>query len=181
MSNSDVKKGIAIQAKADAEKIEKLAKGLNAHRTVLASLESGQTEIRDAMGIVLDDMSAGEAKYLYDLQVKKTPDELDHTEKRVLCACIYTLLSSYGQNSPLQTEFYTNLEKYLGVSERKQDFDFYTLNNVDSHTDRLVILKAICSFLFLNHETFSFLRAKDTFSWLPTDENARYGFLADWI
>lgn len=166
MSNSDVKKGIAIQAKADAEKIEKLAKGLNAHRSVLASLESGQTEIRDAIGIVLDDMSAGEAKYLYDLQVKKTPDELDHTEKRVLCACIYTLLSSYGQDSPRQTEFYTNLEKYLGVSERKQDFDFYSLNNVDSHTDRLVILKTICSFLFLNQETFSFLREKDTFSWL---------------
>ena len=166
MSNNDVKKGIAIQAKADAEKIEKLAKGLNAHRSVLANLESGQTEIRDAMGIVLDDMSAGEAKYLYDLEVKKTPNELDHTEKRVLCACIYTLLSSYSQNSSYQTEFYTNLEKYLGVSERKQDFDFYSLNNVDSHTDRLVILKTICSFLFLNQETFSFLREKDTFSWL---------------
>lgn len=166
MSKEDVKKGIAIQAKADAEKIEKLAKGLNAHRTVLTSLETGQTEIRDAMGIVLDDMSAGEAKFLYDLQVKKTPDELDHTEKRVLCACIYTLLSSFGQNTPNQMEFYTNLEKYLGVSERKSDFDFYTLNNVDSHTDRLVILKTICSFLFLNQESFSFLREKETFSWL---------------
>lgn len=166
MSKNDIKKGIAIQAKADAEKVEKLAKGLNAHRSVLANLESGQTEIRDAMGIVLDDMSAGEAKYLYDLQVKKTPDELDQTEKRVLCACIYTLLSSYGQNSTYQTEFYINLEKYLGISERKQDFDFYSLNNVDSHTDRLVILKTICSFLFLHQESFAFLREKDSFSWL---------------
>lgn len=166
MSKEDIKKGIAIQAKADAEKIEKLAKGLNAHREVLVSLESGQGEIRDAMGVVLDDMSAGEAKYLYDLQVKKTPDELDETEKRVLCATIFTLLSSYGQNNPDQTAFYTNLEKYLCVAERKSDFDFFTLNNVDSHTDRLVMLKAICSFLFLKEKSFSFLREKETFSWL---------------
>jgi hypothetical protein len=165
-NNKDVKKGIAIQAKVHAEKTEKIARALNAHRLVLASLESGQNEIRDAMGIVLDDISAAEAKHRYDLQIQKTPDALDHTEKRVLCACIYTLLSSFGQNAPSQQKFYTNLEKYLGVSERKSDFDFYTLKNVDSHTDRLVILKTICSFLFLNQESFSFLREKDTFSWL---------------
>lgn len=48
MSNKDLKKGIAIQAKADAEKIEKLAKGLTAHKEVLTHLQSGQTEIRVA-------------------------------------------------------------------------------------------------------------------------------------
>ena len=162
MSNNDIKKGIAIQAKADAEKIEKLAKGLNAHRSVLANLESGQTEIRDAMGIVLDDMAAGEAKYLYDLQVQKTPAELDQTEKRVLCACIYTLLSTCGQDVPSQISFYSNLEKYLGVSERKQDFDFNSLNHVDSHTDRLVILKAICSFFHGIHHILDELCIRST-------------------
>lgn len=166
MSKKDVKKGIAIQAKVDAEKVEKLAQGLNAHKSVLANLESGQTQIRDAIGIVLDDMSAGEAKLLYDLEVKKTPEDLDITEKRVLCACLYTLLSSYGQDSLAQSLFYTNLEKYLGVTERKADFDFNRLSNIDSHTDRLVVLKAICSFLFLNQESFSFLQDKDALSWL---------------
>ena len=166
MSNKDIKKGIAIQAEADAAKVEKLSKGLNAHKAALESLESGQGEIRDAMGIVLDDMSAGEAKMLFDLQIKKIPGKLDETEKHVLCACIYTLLSAYGQNAPSQISFYSNLEKYLGVSERKDDFDFFSLNNIDSHTDRIVILKAVCSFLYLNSESFAFLKDQESFSWL---------------
>ena len=166
MSNKDIKKGIAIQAEADAAKVEKLSKGLSAHKAALESLESGQGEIRDAMGIVLDDMSAGEAKMLFDLQIKKTPGELDETEKHVLCACIYALLSAYGQNAPSQISFYSNLEKYLGVSERKDDFDFFSLNNIDSHTDRIVILKAVCSFLYLNSESFAFLKDQENFSWL---------------
>jgi hypothetical protein len=166
MSSKDVKKGIAIQANADAAKVEKLAKGLNAHKAVLATLESGQYEIRDAMGIVLDDLSAGEAQMKYNLQVTKTVSELDYTEKRVLCAGIYTLISSYEQNTQIQTAFYTNLEKYLRITERKSDFNFENLNNIDSHRDRLVILKAICMFLFLGDESFSFLREKDVFYWL---------------
>ena len=166
MNNKDIKKGIAIQAEADAAKVEKLSEGLKTHKAVLEGLEFGQGEIREAMGVVLNDMSAGEAKMLFDLQIKKTPGELDMTEKRILCACIYTLLSNYGQNSPTQVSFYTNLEKYLGVSERKDDFDFYALNNIDSHTDRIVILKAVCSFLYLNSESFAFLRNQENFSWL---------------
>ena len=124
MSSKDVKKGIAIQAKADAEKVEKLSKGLQAHRDILEGLESGQDEIRDTVGIVLDDMSADEARRLFDLQIKKTPDELDETEKRVLCACIYSLTTAYGQNSALQIKFYTNLEKYLGVAQEKMTLIF---------------------------------------------------------
>lgn len=166
MSNKDIKKGIAIQAEADAAKVEKLARGLSAHKDVLESLETGQGEIREAMGVVLDDMSAGEAKTLFDLQIKKTPDKLDVTERHVLCACIYTLLSRHKQNSSEQLSFYSNLEKYLGVTERKDDFDFFALNNIDSHTDRMVILKVVCSFLYLNSESFAFLRDKEAFSWL---------------
>ena len=168
MSNKDIKKGIAIQAKVDAAKVEKLTKGLHENKAVLESLELGQQEIRDAMGIVLDDMSTGEAKLLFNLDISKTASELDTTEKRVLCACIYTLLISYGQNTEEQTLFYTNLEKYLGVSERKNDLDFMCLNNIDSHIDRMVILKAICSFLFLNTHSFAFLKEQETFSWLFT-------------
>ncbi len=166
MSSKDVKKGIAIQAKADAEKVEKLFKGLQAHRDILEGLESGQGEIRDTMGIVLDDMSDEEARRLFDLQIKKTPDELDETEKRILCACIYSLTNSHGQNSALQIKFYTNLEKYLGVAERKDNFDFSCLNNVDSHTDRMVILRAVCSFLFLHDQTFAFVKDSESFVWL---------------
>ena len=166
MSNKDIKKGIAIQAEADAKKVEKLSAGLKAHKEVLVSLESGQDEIRDSMGIVLNDMSAEETKTLFNLRFKKTPKQLDDTEKRVLCACVYTLLSHYGQNSQAQSEFYANLENYLEVSERKDDFDFENLNNIDSHTDRLAILKTLCSFLFLNSESFAFLNNTDTFSWL---------------
>jgi len=166
MSRNDVKKGIAIQANADVAKVEKLAKGLNSHKAVLATLESGQEEIREAMGIVLDDLSAGEAQMKYNLQGTKTVSELDYTEKRVLCAGLYTLISSYEQNTPIQTAFYMTLEKHLQITERKSDFNFDNLNNIDSHTDRLVILKAICSFLFLRDNSFSFLNEKNAFYWL---------------
>lgn len=166
MSKNDVKKGIAIQAKADAEKVEKFASGLRAHKEMLESLELGQGEIREAMGEVLDDMSSGEAKMLYDLTIKKTPEELDETEKRVLCASIYTLISRLDQPSENQRLFYSNIEQYMGISERKDDFDFMLLNNLESHTDRLVILKAICSFLFLGSNSFEFLRNKEEYAWM---------------
>lgn len=166
MNNNGVKKGIAIQAKADAAKVEKLAKGLNSHKAVLKNLESGQDEIREAMGVVLDDLCSGEAQMKYNLQITKTVSELDYTEKRVLCACIYTLITSYEQNLPIQIELYSNLERILQVSERNPDFVFENLNNIDSHTDRLVILKTICSFLFLGDFSFSFLGDMDRFYWL---------------
>lgn len=166
MSSKDVKKGIAIQANADAAKVEKLVKGLNANTDILATLEYSQDEIRDIIGIALDDLSADDANKKYNLQVTKTVSELDYTEKRVLCACIFTLISSYEQNTSIQISFYINLEKHLQIAERKSDFNFESLNNIDSYLDRLVILKVICSFLFLNDESFSFLREKDVFYWL---------------
>lgn len=168
MSNKDVKKGIAIQANVDAAKVEKLAKGLNAHKSVLATLESGQYEIRDTIGIVLDDLSDCEAQAKYNLKYTKALSELDHTEKRVLCACIYTLINSTERNTPLHINFYTNLEKYLRISERISDFNFENLNNIDSHTDRMIILKVIITFLFLGDESFNFLFEKGAFSWLFT-------------
>lgn len=166
MSNKDVKRGIAIQANTDAAKVEKLVKGLKAHREVLTNLESNQFEIRDSMDIILNDLSDSEALRNYNIQITKEVTELDITEKRVLCACIYTLLSSYHQNNIDQTSFYTNLEEHLQITERKSDFNFENLNKIDSHTDRLVILKSICSFLFLSDESFNFLLNKDSHYWM---------------
>ena len=96
MSREDLKKGIEIHARADAAKMDKVAEGLKAQTAVLKSIEEGQGELRDTMDIVLEDMSAAEAKALYGLDRRKLPCEMDVTERRVLCACVYTLMASFG-------------------------------------------------------------------------------------
>lgn len=161
MSREDLKKGIEIQARVDAAKMDKVAEGLEAQAVVLKSIEEGQSDLRDTVEIVLDDMSAAEAKALYGLDRSKLPCELDITERRVLCACVYTLMASHGQNSELQRLFYENLERHLGVSERVVNFDLMALEQIDSHSDRLVILKALCAFLLLYNGTFEFARNRE--------------------
>ena len=166
MGREDLKKGIEIQARVDAAKMDKVAEGLEAQTAVLKSIEEGQGELRDTMDIVLEDMSAAEAKALYGLDRHKLPCEMDITERRVLCACVYTLLASYGQNTELQRLFYANLEQHLGVSERVLNFDLSALEQIDSHADRVVVLKVICAFLFLYDGTFDFKANRKDFGCL---------------
>ena len=165
MSKKDFKKGIAAQAKIDAAKEEKIAKGLKAHGEILNSISEHQNQIQSALDIIIDDWADSDASD-YGLDSTNLPSTMDNTEKRVLCACIFTLLSSYYQNSEAQQLFYNNLEEHLGVSERVATFDFDKLQKIDSISDRLKILQAICAFLFLHDESFEFLRDKNTFNWL---------------
>lgn len=56
-------------------------------------------------------------------------------------------LHAISQNADMQTTYYAHLEKCLGVSEWKNDFDFPMLDNIDSHTDKLVVLRVYVFFL----------------------------------
>lgn len=165
MGKKDVMKGIEIQAKVDAAKNKKIADGLEKHAELLNGIAATQIHTQNKVDVVLQDMADTEAETLYHLSSFKKPVDLDITEKRVLCASIYTLMVTYEQNAEIQTKFYLNLEQALGVSERITNFDFSTLCNVDSHTDRLVILNVLCAFLFLHNSSFSFLES-DTFKFL---------------
>lgn len=165
MSKKDFKKGIAAQAKADAAKQEKIAKGLKAHGEILNNISNHQNQIQSALDIVIDDLAESDASS-YGLDSTNLPALMDITEKRVLCACIFTLLSTFEQNNEYQQCFYNNLENHLGVSERVSSFDFDNLQRIDSISDRLKMLQVICSFLFLHDESFEFLRDKTRFHWL---------------
>ncbi|WP_034449163.1 hypothetical protein [Butyrivibrio sp. AE2032] len=165
MSKKDFKKGIAAQAKIDAAKEEKIAKGLKAHGEILNNISEHQNQIQSALDIIIEDWADSDASD-YGLDSTNLPSMMDSTEKRVLCACIFTLLSSYEQNSEAQQLFYNNLEEHLGISERVATFDFDKLQKIDSVSDRLKILQVICAFLFLHDESFEFLRDRNTFNWL---------------
>ena len=165
MSKKDFRNGIVAQAKIDAAKNEKIAKGLKANATLLNGISEHQEQIQNALDVVIDDLADSEASF-YGLDPANLPALMDITEKRVLCACVFTLLSSYGQNNDCQRRFYENLENHLGVSERVDSFDFDKLQRIDSRSDCTKILQVICSFLFLNNESFEFLYDKDTYKWL---------------
>ena len=166
VSKKDVKKGIAIQAEADAAKQDKVAKGLKQQATILRNIEAGQEEVQSVVSVVLQDKAIEEAKSLYGIEITKSPLELGQIEKHALCSALYTLMDQYGQNSDYQRAFYLNLEKYLGVSKRASGFDFENLNNIDSHSDRKVILKVICAFLSLGDPSFAFADDTERFGWL---------------
>lgn len=166
MSKKDVKKGIEIQARADAAKQDKVAQGLEKQEENLRAIASDHREVRDAVGVVLRDKVAEEAKELYGIELTKSPRELGGIEKQALCAALYTLMDQYGQSSDYQRAFYLNLEKYLGVTKRMSDFNFDNLSNIDSHSDRKVMLKVICAFLSLGDSTFAFKDNSEQFGWM---------------
>lgn len=164
MSKKDIQKGIEIQATADTAKAAKLAAGMQAHAEVLGAIRSTQEQVRGNVDIIMHDQAAQEAARLYGLGETKKIRDLDHTEKRVLGAALYTLMANYQQNSDRQKKFYQCYEQY-GVSERYENFNFALLNNIDSFSDRKVILKAICVFLFLKDCNTDFSH-DPAFNWL---------------
>lgn len=165
MSKKDILKGIEIQAKSDAAKAEKVADGLAVHAGVLNEIKSTQQTVHNKVDVVLQDKCDQEAEILYGLKSNKKVSDLDYTEQRVLSAVIYTLLANGENNSDLQRRFYQCVEQY-GVSERFDDFDFSNLKNIDSYSDRRVILKAVCAFLFLKDFTFDFKEDTRNYGWL---------------
>lgn len=171
MSKKDIKKGIEIQAKADAAKAEKVFDGLAAHAQVLGDIKDTQHTVNQKVDTVLQDMSDQEASELYGLKTSKKLSDLDYTEKRVLSAAIYTLMASGDRVSDMQRKFFACIESY-GVSERASDFDFENLRNIDSYSDRKIILKAICAFLFLGEFTFDF-KDDSKYGWMEAFTSKR--------
>lgn len=165
MSRKDVEKGIEIQAKADAAHERKLADGLEKHAEALKDLKSGQSFMRSTMSTVLQDMKAMEAKVLYGIEPGRTPRDLGENEKMALCAALYSLMESADNLSNNQRQYFLNFEKYIGVTNRIEDFHYGKLSNIDRNSDRMIVLEVICSFLFLENEDFSFVE-NDKYSWL---------------
>ena len=166
MSKKDFFEGLKAQAKINAKKDQKIEEGLKAIEDKIEGLSEDQEDAFDVLNEVLEDVSDIEVQSLYGLTAGKRLDELDLTEKRVVCAAIYTLLASHGQKADTQISFYLNLEDHLGIKERNDKFDLTRLENIDSHADRIVIGKAICAFLFLGDSSFGFVGNKEQYEWL---------------
>lgn len=164
MGKKDVQKGIEIQAKADAAKAAKLADGLEAHSRLLDGIKVTQGYVRNAVDTVIQDQAEQEAEFLYGLKTTKRISDLDPTEQRVLGAVLFTILANDEQPSDLQKKFYQCVEQ-CGIQERVTDFQFANLSNIDSYSDRRVILKAICAFLFLGKCNSDFMN-DEKYSWL---------------
>ena len=164
MGKKDVQKGIEIQAKADAAKAAKLADGLEAHSRLLDGIKATQGYVRNAVDTVIQDRADQEAELLYGLKTTKRISDLDPTEQRVLGAVLFTLLANDEQPSDLQKKFYQCVEQ-CGIQARITDFNFSNLSNIDSYSDRRVILKAVCAFLFLRNRDLSFVNDAK-YSWL---------------
>ena len=165
MSRKDVEKGIEIQAKADAAHERKLADGLEKHATILQNIEGRQKSVQNTMSTVLQDMKAMEAKTLYGIDPGRAPRDLGDNEKKALCAALYSLMEATENLSNNQRTFFLNFEKYLGITNRIEGFNYNKLSNIDRNSDRILVLEVICSFLFLENEDFSFLNNKK-YAWL---------------
>ena len=165
MSRKDIEKGIEIQAKADAAHERKLADGLEKHAAILQNIEDRQKSVRSTMSTVLQDMKAMEAKVLYGIDPGRTPRDLGDNEKKALCAALYSLMEATENLTNNQRTFFLNFEKYLGITNRVEGFNYSKLSNIDRNSDRILVLEVICSFLFLENEDFSFLDDKK-YTWL---------------
>ncbi len=157
MSNEDVKKGIKIQAEADAKKQEKLTEALEIHGEILNQIRESDAENQEILGAVLDEMSIKEANELYGIGITKLPYDLDNNEQNLLDSALYSLLSKEKNATESQKEFFMNIENNLKGKNRDSSFDFSKLKNIDSQSDRRVILEVLCSFLFLNKNDLSFI------------------------
>lgn len=165
MSKKDIEKGIEIQAKADAERVKKESAALEQIMKTLKEMKGSQSSLRKTVGIVLEDMNVMNLRTKYGLNSMSTPLDLDDDIKNFLLSVLFSLFDEEESISEYQREYYKNLEKYLGVANRNPDCDYAKLNNIDSHTDRMVVLEAICSFLFLSKCEMSFVN-DEKYSWI---------------
>ena len=166
MSKKDFLKGIEAQAKIQAKREQKVEKGMQVLEEKLEDIAEEQDAGFELVDVVLHDVADIQNQALYGLTSGKRLKDLNITEQRVLAACIYTMLSKQEPKSDLQISFYLNLEDYLGIRERNDKFVFQSLENVDSHSDRIAMGKAICAFLFLRNCSFDFVKDKDSYAWL---------------
>lgn len=121
MSKKDIRKGIEIQARADAAKQDKVASGLEKQAEILQAIESDQREVQGAVGVVLHDKAVEEARVLYGIEVTKSPRELGSIEKQALCAALYTLMDQYGQSTDYQRAFYLITSVHLDGEQPRKD------------------------------------------------------------
>lgn len=167
MSRKDIKKGIEIQAKADAAREDKIAAGLDVIAAGVKQAQSDVQQIGDHVDFMMKDFAYQEAERHHGLSYpKKHYFDLDETEQRVLSAALYTMKAKKPQCSDLQRRFADTIWRNIPV-ENNTEFDFATLRNVDSFIDRIVILDVICAFWFLFDCTFDSL-SYDQYPWISS-------------
>jgi len=165
MSKKDMEKGLIIQAKADAAAHEKVATRLAQHADKLEQIKDSQQDLHNTVGIVLEDMRDMQIQEKYGISRNRLPRDLPRNEKLVLCTALFSLVDSEDEINELQRQLFLSIESQTGTRNRQPGFDFFKLANIDSKSDRKVVLEAICSFLFLKTNDFSFLD-DETYSWL---------------
>lgn len=165
MSKKDIEKGIEIQAEADARVHRKVAAGLAQQADALEQIKDSQQDMHEIVGTMLEDLKGMQAQLKYGIEPGRKPKDLGDGEKQVLCSALYTLMESEGDTNELQRDFFLSVEQHVGATKRDGGFDFNKLANIDSHSDRMVVLAALCSFLFLKTNDFSFLE-DEAYSWL---------------
>lgn len=158
---SSYKKGIADQAKIDAEKERQYERTLN-------KLAEGNRQWRNRYGkfvdIILEDMSREEKKHLYGIVTPFDIAELDRAEQELLISILWELSLHHTrpqteQNELLQQMFVRSVQQHLGIMDIQNDEISLSdkIHNIDSKRSEEAILQVIMEYLSLENNNHGYL------------------------
>ncbi len=154
MGTKDYMRGVETAARANVDFMKKQAAATEELGKRIIKKIDEQGEIID---VILDALNSQEKKELYALQNTYDIAGLGENEKEVLASILLTLISSYGQDTENQKNYYFAVKKYLGVTDVSPDFDLSLVENVDSRSDLKAMYKTVCEFLYIKSGEFTFL------------------------
>ena len=151
--------GVSANAESIAVFNKKQEEAFEAAKEIIIKKINEHGEIFD---FVIDELEYNESLRNFGLRKDYSINELEDTEKILLCSAIYTLLTENGENSELQKKFFYGVQKYLEIADYQKIVP-ENLLNIDSNSACNTIFRVICEFLFLKNANFDFF---ESYPWL---------------
>lgn len=130
---------------------------------------------------IYDYLTDQEKAALYNLCTPKDVNTLEESEKRVLIAFLYQLISleEKKQVTDYQKKFISSLQNYVSITNPQMEIDLHTIENIDSLDTQKIFLQVILEFLFLQKEKRISAEQEEFLSFFSlnkrqTDEIERY-------
>ena len=155
--------GVKAQIEAQKARDEKVNEGLEAQKSLISKVKKAQENEHRIVKEVINELRSKEANRLYGIDINKTIKDLNDSEKKILCSALYSLLSETENATDEQKQFVLNVEQYLGTNNRVEHFNYSNLDAIDSHSDFMLVLETLCSYLFLENYNSNYV---ESYPWI---------------
>ena len=154
MSTKDFKQGMVAGAKPFGDKLDQLA---NVSESAVSDIQEGLDGVTEAVGVVLDDLSAQEKKRIYDLDQATDVSALEDDEKEFLVAVLTELANTIPYVSDLQRKYLLSICGVANIATPQTSLNLACIENVENMKTQKILLRHVMEFMFIGEQGYSFL------------------------